>query len=336
MVLPSCGITYYSKIAVHQVKILWRAEPIDKIINENKLNPEQINKLKLIQEVKAFGHNKLGLKRSDNYSEYSQLDEPYVSYVVNAAGKYSLDAYLWHYPIVGKLTYKGFPRKKDAVVEQNRLIQEGYDTHIRGVSAYSTLGWFDDPVLSSMMNYSEENLVELILHESVHVHLYIKSNADFNEQLANFFAKKATQLFYQQKGIDHSSKQSRIDHDQKLFAVFMEKQKSILEENYSQWGDIDEKKKQDKKIALFKKLVESYETKLRPRLKILSFDHIINKNLNNARISLYGTYSDNQEHFERLYSLLGNDPKKFLDYFSSWEKEKNPVERLKSINAENL
>jgi predicted aminopeptidase len=318
------------------MKILWRAEPIDEVIAKQKLSGENLKKLKLIKEVRRFCFEELGLKKSDNYTEYSQLDENYVSYVVNAAGAYSLDPYLWHYPIVGSLTYKGFPRKDDALEEQDRLIKKGLDTHVRGVSAYSTLGWFDDPVLSSMMNYSEEDIVELIIHESVHEHIYIKSNAEFNEQLANFFAKKATALFYKNRDNDYLERQTKMEHDQKLFASFMEKQKEMLKESYIRWKNLKAIEKEQKKKQAFQTIVDEYKKLIKPKLLVLNYDHIINTNLNNARISLYGTYSDNQDHFENLYNYLNNDPIKFINFFSTWKNEKQPIQRLKNIDYNKL
>ena len=153
-----------------------------------------------------------------------QLDGPYVTYVVSAAPKDELVAYKWWFPIVGSLPYKGFPEPTGAHAEADELNKKGLDAYIRGVSAYSTLGWFSDPILSSMLEYKDYDLVDTIIHETVHATIYIKSEADFNERLAVFIGHKGTEAFYRQReGQDSKTLKAMADdtYDERLFSEFI-------------------------------------------------------------------------------------------------------------------
>src|SRR5690606_3806447 len=121
-----------------------------------------------------------------NYSEVAWLDRRYVSWTVSASDPWRLQPYEWSFPIVGRVPYLGFFKEEEAREKEQELIQKGLDTYLRGVSAYSTLGWFEDPLLSSMLNYEDHVLAETLIHELVHTTIWIKNSTDFNERLASY------------------------------------------------------------------------------------------------------------------------------------------------------
>lgn len=321
--------------------ILWDRQAIIEILENDKIDPKVKSKLQLILKVKKFAEKDLGLKKSKNYQSYVKLKNPFVSYVVNATPKYSMKAHTWNYPIVGSLTYKGFPEKEDALKEQAELKKQGLDTYVRGVSAYSTLGWFDDPVLSSMLNYSDEQLVELIIHESTHEFLYIKSNSNFNEQLASFFGRIGTELYYKKYDPKKISKLRKIDEDEKNFSAFIKKAKEKLEMDYKtiRESETSEKQKMGMKQKVLEGFRKDYKENLKPKLKILSYKSLLSKDLNNAQISLYGTYIENQSLFENLFKHLNSKPRAYLEFLKKWEHEEEPLKKLegylKKINSIN-
>ena len=192
--LPGCMVGYLVESSYHQQKILRSRIPINEYLQRLDLNPEIEKKLKLVQEAKDFAEKNLGLKKSDNYNSYVPLNRPYVTWIVRASENYKLDSYQWWFPLVGHVPYKGFFSEKGALDEAKKF-DSSYDTFVRGVTAYSTLGWFDDPILSPMMRYEDHDLVELIIHETVHATIFIKNQVDFNEQLATFIAQEGTKLF---------------------------------------------------------------------------------------------------------------------------------------------
>ncbi len=179
--------------------LLSKKKKFDKVLEDPQVGDEVKRKIRLVQEAKDFAEKKMNLERTSNYDSFVQLEDRYVTYTVSAAFKDKLEPYLWSFPIVGKVPYKGFFRKAEAFEEEKELKAENLDTYVRGVSAYSTLGWFSDPLLSSMTSYSDSDLVETVIHETTHATLYIKSNADFNERLATFVGIKGMQQFYQER-----------------------------------------------------------------------------------------------------------------------------------------
>ncbi|MEE6249781.1 MAG: aminopeptidase [Bdellovibrionota bacterium] len=330
--LSGCGLTYYTKIAFHQMSILWKAEEIEDALQDPNLSQKEKEKLKLIHEVRKFGFEKLGLKSSDNYTSYSKLDDKYVSYVVNANPLFDLKPYKWWYPIVGELSYKGFPQKQQAEELEQEMIKKSLDVNLRGVTAYSTLGWFNDPVLSSMMNYPEVSLVNLILHESTHATIYIKSNAEFNEQLATFVGNKGTEIFFQDARPELVAKIKAARDERKLFYTFIADEKKKLQKLYDDenFQKLPLAEKLEKKKEKILSLQSSYRTRIRKKIKVLNFDDILRSDLNNAHLALYGTYTANQELFEQVYLALGSDFKKLLNHLKSYEDSKDPLKKLKS------
>jgi predicted aminopeptidase len=135
------------------MKLLQARVPIAEALKDPTLSAEEKHKLELAQKTREFAEKDLHLKPTENYTSYVKLDRPYVTYVVSAAPKWELKHYQWSYPFVGKMPYKGYFSEADAKTEEADLKKEDLDTYMRGVSAYSTLGWFKDPLLSSMLRY---------------------------------------------------------------------------------------------------------------------------------------------------------------------------------------
>lgn len=232
-----CHVGYIVNNAYHQARMLHSAEPVIKVLADPTLNPEHKQKLQLATRAKEFAESRLHLKKTKNYSTYVDLQRPYVTYIVSAAPKNELKYYTWYFPIIGSVPYKGYFTEQGAKDQAKELDEEGFDTYVRGVSAYSTLGWFKDPLLSSMMGYSDYDLVNTVIHETVHTTIYIKSNAAFNERLASYLGDLGARLFFEETV--GSSKElievtQKEDHDQKLFGEFISEQIKSLETWYAE------------------------------------------------------------------------------------------------------
>lgn len=202
VILSMCSVYHQTTIylirqSVGQLSVLVNTQTFEAYILQNNPNALQLKKMELIRKVKEFSVDSLGFKPTRNFNSiYNQGKEP-VLWVITASEKYSLRAFYWVFPVVGKVSYKGFFDKTKAISEQNRLICEGYDVDLRPVSAWSTLGWFSDPVLSSMLDKTDGNLCNLIFHELFHATYYAESSVDYNENLASFVAHKSTIRFLQ-------------------------------------------------------------------------------------------------------------------------------------------
>src|SRR4030067_3805978 len=184
--LTGCGnLLYLSKLGWHQSSITFHRVPVQEILENEKMGHEAKEKICFIQEVKRYGEEKLGLTRTKSYSKYFEVKGP-VLHIITASEKECLQLYHWKFPITGKVTYKSYFTKEGVLKETRFLEGKGYDTFVQKAGAYSTLGWLKDPIFSSMLQWDEATLANLILHEMTHATVYFKGQTDFNEQMATF------------------------------------------------------------------------------------------------------------------------------------------------------
>jgi predicted aminopeptidase len=321
---------YYLHNAYYQSKLINSRKSIDKALRSSKLSDEQKRKLRLVEEVKAFAESRLGLVKTSNYTTYVQLDEPYVTYVVQAAYAHELKSYLWKFPFVGEVPYKGYFKKKYADEEAATFNKNEFDTYVRGVSAYSTLGWFQDSVLSSMLRYDDRDLVEVILHETVHATLFIKDAADFNERMATFLGHEGMKMFYlnkEGKGSAELKKAEDDTHDQNLFSAFITKELQDLKKWYE---DNKGKVTADRKAARLKEIQKRF-SELKKKFKSDGYLDFEKRELNNALLLSYQTYEYSLADFEKLFRFNGGDFKRTLNWLMTLKKSKKPDQVLKDF-----
>ena len=218
-----------------------RAVPLEKIPLEEENNREFVE---LVQDIRCFATEELGLKTGKNYTRYVELERDYLAAVVSASGKDSFKRHEWRFPIVGAVPYKGFFNVKDARKERAKLEKKGLDVWIRGVDAFSTLGWFRDPLFSFMRNYSAHQLAELIIHEELHATIFIKGQVQFNEELAEFVGSEGARLYIESRfGADSEEYLAmlRTREESGVFLDFIQKLIADLENLYSGSATREEK-----------------------------------------------------------------------------------------------
>lgn len=331
LLLSSCQIGYYFSSAKNQIVMMSSRESIEKTLESKDLKPEQRSKILISQKARLFAFEKLKLKETKNYSTYIDLGRPYVTWVVHAAEKWEMKNYQWSYPIVGKMPYKGFFNEDDAKSEAESMQNKGYDTYVRGVSAYSTLGWLEDSLLSSMLRYKEHDIVNTIIHEITHTTIYIKNNSDFNERLAVFIGAKGTEIFYKELEGENSKTLQIIkdeNYDDVLFAQFVTDEISQLDKWYAAKPDTTNSTAREDRLAL---IINQFTTQLKPQLKTNSYFKFEKEKMNNARLGLYKTYMENLDDFENLYKKLNNDLLKFIEVIKTLEKSDDPEQDLKKL-----
>jgi predicted aminopeptidase len=329
--LTGCQLPYYLRNAYGQVEILWARQDLQKALLREDLSAEEKEKILLVQDVRQFAKEKFNLNTEKNYGSFVQLDRPFVTYVVNASEPWALKAYEWDYLIVGRMPYKGFFQEELAKKEKLQLEKKGLDVYLRGVTAYSTLGWFRDPILSSMLRGKPHKLVNLIIHESVHATLYIKNSADFNEQLATFIGNKGTEIYYLEKEGPNSKTVQLIqdeNHDDHLFSEFISGEIAALKKWYSLYQG---PKQSSVKSQRLKEIQVRFSQNVQPRLKTASYLHFSEIELNNARLSLYKTYMNDHSQFEALYEKVGRNMQEFLRQIQKLEDSKDPAKALKEM-----
>lgn len=220
-----------------QFMLLAGTQKLSDYAKKEGLSKEESDNIRLIEKVKKYSVDSLGYAPTQNFTNiYDQKGKP-VLWVITASDQYALKPYEWYFPVLGRVSYKGFFIKELAVKEYNHLAVSGYDADIRPVSAWSTLGWLSDPVLSSMLNYSKGNLCNLLFHELFHASYYAPNSVDFNENVASFIAHKATQRFLEKEDPAALDEYLRAYSDKKVFNRYMLRCIDHLKEHYAQIRD---------------------------------------------------------------------------------------------------
>lgn len=280
LVLLLVGIWNYKLVgyavsqAKGQFKIIWNAEPIAELLQAPDFPDSLKVKLQLIAAIKQFAEDSLGLKKTDNYSTFYDQQGKTLMWMLMASEPYAMKAKQWHFPFFGDFSYKGFFDKKKARMEQYELKLEGYDTELGKAGGWSTLGWFKDPVLSSMLTASKGELSALIIHELTHGTLYVKNKVEFNENLASFIGERGAQLFLKSRFGPKSEAlknyQSMLK-DERRFEHYLVACTQRLDSLYKSFGpDLDLEMKQEfKKKMIHEFVVGLYKLPLEHQKKYI-------------------------------------------------------------------
>lgn len=178
-----------------QMNVILNARPVAEFLADPAFPDSLKQKLRLIDEVRKFAIDSLGLKDTENYKTMFDQKGEEIMWVVTACAPYELRAKEWDFPVVGSMPYKGFFRKDLAFKLRDELKEEGWDVSIRNPGGWSTLGWFTDPILSEMLARGEGDLANLIIHEMSHATIFVKDSVDFNENLATFIGDRGAEKF---------------------------------------------------------------------------------------------------------------------------------------------
>lgn len=303
LLCSSCStVNYIADQIPGQFDLINKHTPVEDLI-KNPDTPETMRReLKLTQMAKEYGERIIGLKRSKNYTRFKQLNRDYVVMLLTAAPEFQLEAYTWSFPLFGSFPYLGFFSMDDLKEEQAKRIKEGFDTYVRKVPAFSTTGWFRDPILSTMMGDIPE-LIETIIHELTHVTIYHKDEAVFNENLANYIGIQGSIEFFQQlPETEYPEKNQWIknQHDQlKRAAIIGEWVKESREKLSTIYNNtalsLDQKRNSKQKI--FKEIQDKWLTSISSRPP---------SSLNNALLVAFGTYTDSFSQFDAKKKELGS------------------------------
>ncbi len=312
--LTGCtNLIYISKLGWHQSYINFHSIPIKEVLEDQEIDSELKAKIRFVQEVKRFGEERLGLKKTKNFSKYFETRGP-ILYVLTASRKDKLELYSWKFPIIGRVTYKSFFRLKDALKEKEKLSEKGFDTFIQSVCAYSTLGWFRDPIFSSLLDLEEPILANVILHEMVHSTIYFKGETEFNEQIATFIGNRGTIEFLIEKyGIDSEKVLFAKDYqdDDYLFSKWIDQVCKELSEFYDQPISIEEKLRRREEV--FESIKERFK-EIKVKLKTEAYKNFDRIKINNAVLLAYRRYIHQLDRLEAIYKNLGGDLRRFINF----------------------
>ncbi|HTA61945.1 MAG TPA: aminopeptidase [Bacteroidia bacterium] len=304
---------YLVKVSYGQINLLLNTEKISEVLNSDKTSKEEKKKILLIEEIKKYSVDSLGYKPTKNFTTYFNQHNQPILWIVTACKPFSFDAYTWKFPIVGKVSYKGFFNRNGAQKEFLKIYAQGYDADISEVSAWSTLGWLPDPILSSMLVKSKGRMANLFFHELFHATYYAPSSVDVNENLANFIARKATLKFLQNDTAE-LTKFLKTLQDDSIYNSFVFKGYQTLKTLYSSTEKLDDHQRlKEKENALVKIYTASFHLKLNypKRFKDYSKQILISKNSFFVDAHRYDGLSDSLELvFNKKY---GGNLKKMIE-----------------------
>lgn len=312
--LSSCSPSYVLRAGWEEATILFGKQPIGKLLQSPSIDENVKEKLRLIQDVRKFARDS-GLKPKGSFSDYAQLDRKVLVWVVTASAKTSLTPVTWWFPIVGSFPYKGFFEKADAEESIKKLAEDGYDVYMRPSPAFSTLGWFDDPLLSTMIGYDHVALANVALHEMTHNTVWVRSKAEFNETLANASGCLGAISFFP-AGADNQMKAEARWHDELIYARFLKELHEELTALYSAFeaeaaGTEQTERLLRQKEAVFTAAKERWKAQF-PSLKTQLYKYVPDK-LNNAVVISDLIYLDRLWLFDELYTLAGKSYPAFIE-----------------------
>ncbi|MCZ6688777.1 MAG: aminopeptidase [Planctomycetota bacterium] len=328
--LVGCGGIYIIKLGMGQARILLDREPITKVLADPAVESSVKDKLRLILEVRDFAEKELGLVVGNNYLYYFDTGGDPIIYTITASPKDRLEAYYWKFPIVGAVAYKGFFDLDDAREESEEMAAEGYDTNLGSAQAFSTLGWFSDPVFTTMLLRRPELVVETVIHELTHATIYVKGETPFNESLATFIGIAGAIEFLIQRYGEESAEvrfARAVQQDRQIFSRFMEELRVELDDLYAEPIPLAEKlsrregifRASQERVAASDEL-ETDQVDFYPELEmnnavVLSLLHY------HTRIDFFeGVFEEEDRNLRRTILRIREDPEKALSRWQSKEE----------------
>lgn len=311
--LSGCSSLYIFQAAYEEGKILWRREPIKRQLQDPNLPADTREKFKLVLAVRDYARDAVKLKVGGSYSSTSYVDRPVLAHVLMAVPKTDLRPYTWWYLFVGEVPYKGFFSEEAAKADAASFEALGYDTGIRSSPAFSTLGWFNDPLLNHLLQYDKVTLAEVIFHELLHNTLFVKGAVDFNESLANFVGNHATIEFFRdrhgEESAEHRAAAQRWKEELE-FSGFLSRLADSLRALYGK--NIPEEEKLRRREEIFAESQKEWarRTASQPAHRFRGFSQL---KLNNAVIFQFLLYTRQLDLFDSVYEKEGRNLARFID-----------------------
>lgn len=306
LVLAGCSPTYVIRAGWEEARILNARRPIRAVVHDTTVPVETRDKLRLVLDARDFAERDLGLRAGASYESYADIGRDTLALNVLAAPEFELRWKTWWFPIVGHVPYKGFFDFEDARAEAARLADDGYDVSVRPVAAFSTLGWFPDPIMSTTLRADSVSLVTTVIHEILHSTYYAPGGADFNESFANFVGHRGAIAFFCDAVRDPTTcEAARLQwEDTRVFGRFFHSLLEPLETVYA--SSLPDEEKRARKRAVFEEAARRFETEFRPQLRARAYGTFDPATLDNAWMISRLLYYTRLDDFEDVYRLGGD------------------------------
>ncbi|WP_346833290.1 aminopeptidase [Pseudomonas abietaniphila] len=306
LLLSGCSsLSYYTQLASGQLALLRAREPVSDVIADPQRDPKLRDRLLKSQQAREFASQHLHLPDNQSYRLFADIHRPYVVWNVFATGEFSLDPVTHCFPIAGCVAYRGYYDQNAARGEAALQKLEGKDVYVSGVEAYSTLGWFNDPIISSMMTWGDERLATLIFHELAHQRFYVKDDSEFNESYATFVEQEGTRQWRAARGLPPETASSETQRRDQLTQLVLNT-RDRLKALYAEPLDADAMRQ--RKAAEFERLRSEYQQMRDSQWGgDKRFDAWVYAPMNNARLLPIGLYDQWVPSFEALFRQVNGD-----------------------------
>ena len=334
--LPGCqSIGYYSQAIKGQCSIYLGQRPIKSILADTNVPPELKEKLGLVLQLRDYAERELKLKPNGHYLKYADVHRRFVVWNVNAAPELSLEPKKWWYPVVGSLKYRGYFSEKMARKYGADIEKQGYDVFVGGVEAYSTLGWFRDPVLNTFVHNTDADLAEIIFHELSHQRVFASGDTDFNEAFATAVAEEAVQRWLRSIGNTNAMQEYLASQKRnEQFVAMIDQTRARLKTVYGDpaeakggTGGLSDNEKRAQKKRIIADLKDRYAALKAQWGGCSDYDAWFARPINNAQLNTIATYYDLVPDFRKLIRASGGDLEKFFATCTRLAKVKDKDER---------
>ena len=329
--LSSCYVTVQG---TRYLALRSKAVSAERALADPKTSAATKNLLSRAAKIRSFATNVLGLKDTRNYKAVVEMDADRLATIVSACDAVSFERYLWRYPVVGALPYKGFFKPEEAEREAARLKAKGLDVIVRPVDAFSTLGWFADPLFSFMSSYDDAELAETLIHELSHATVFVKKAEQFNEEFATFVGRRGA-LAYLEAAYGPKSRELEeaieTRRDSETFAAFLRETADALEPVYGSSRSREEKLARKKEILASR--AEEYSRIAPSAFKGEGYRDFPMERINNAYLDLYRLYEGEPELYrEYLDRKCGGNLSRFIKSVADLAASGgDPKERMRNL-----
>ena len=343
--ISGCGtVGYYAQAVGGHLSLMSKRQPLEKVMAAEDTDPEIKRKLELLRDARVFAVDTLSLPKNDSYSTFVKTGKKNITWNVVATPEFSMVPKQWCFPVAGCVLYRGYFAETRAQSYQTKLQEQGFDTQLGGASAYSTLGWFDDPLLDTMLRGSDIRLVGLIFHELAHQQLYIKDDSSFNEAFATFVEQQGSREWLTAQGREdtlplfESYLQRQLDFNDLLQVTRADLVELYKDASAPTANELDASVAEDlreRKRGVFTNMLARYDTLKAERWDdFTGYDNWFKKDMNNARLISVSTYLKWVPAFAAMFDEVGNDFEAF--YALAKEISAKPYDKRQTVLKEYL
>src|SRR5687767_14359718 len=303
---------YILRAGWEEAKILLRREPIEDVIADPATSPGLRERLRLVLAARAYAIDTLGLEAGESFATFSQLDSDTLVLVLSAAYRDRLQAYRWWFPIVGRLPYKGFFDPDDARRARDDFQARGFDTYLRPASAFSTLGWFNDPLLSTTVRGDTTWLVNTVIHELSHNTLFVAGNAEFSESFASFIGARGAEALFRSRNAPLAA-EAVIDDwaNDQVLGRFWEHTAKALDSAYAAWPN-DSAARVVVRDSVYQRARRELVDSIEPLLRGVNVQALGRIQLDNASLLARRVYAQRLDLFDSVWVRNDRDVRRSI------------------------